>query len=43
MNKPNASDYTSYDEYNDALEIYTEQLYDDYETRYYNELYDDIS
>lgn len=42
MNKPNASDYTSYEDYNDALELYNEWLYSDYEDRYYNELYNDI-
>ena len=43
MNKPNPSDYMNYEDYNDALELYNEWLYSDYEDRYYNELYNDIS
>lgn len=43
MNKPNPNDYTIYEDYNDALELYNEWLYGDYEDRYYNDLYNDIS
>lgn len=42
MTKPKAEDFATYEEYNDALEIYTDWLYEDYETRYNDELYSDI-
>lgn len=42
MTKPKAEDFATYEDYNDALELYNEWLYSDYEDRYYNELYNDI-
>lgn len=43
MTKPKAEDFATYEEYNDDLELYNEWVYSDYEDRYYNELYNDIS